>query len=135
MKKTFSRPVRSGWKPVPTSSSAPARPQTRASPDVGSVTPERIFSSVVLPAPLRPMIPSTSPRGDVEADAAERRELFAVGARGAARQVERGARAADDRVAQGSVEDVPLAEPVRLAQITNGEREVRRCLQRHAPAA
>src|SRR5688500_3785506 len=63
LKKTFSRPVKSGWKPVPTSSSAPARPHTCASPEVGSVTPERIFRSVVFPAPLRPMIPSTSPRG------------------------------------------------------------------------
>src|SRR5215204_524247 len=62
-RKMFSRPVRSPWKPVPTSSSEPTRPRMTASPSVGSVMRERIFSSVVLPAPLRPMIPSTSPRG------------------------------------------------------------------------
>ncbi len=36
-------------------------------PVVGSVMRERIFSSVLLPAPLRPMMPTTSPRRDLEA--------------------------------------------------------------------
>ena len=61
-RKTFSRPVSSGWKPVPTSSSAPIRPRSLASPSVGGVTFERIFSRVLLPAPLWPMIPNVSPR-------------------------------------------------------------------------
>src|SRR5438105_4292144 len=60
-RKTFSRPVSSGWKPVPTSRRLPTRPVTSAWPRVGSVIRERIRSSVVLPAPFRPMIPSTSP--------------------------------------------------------------------------
>src|SRR5207302_63753 len=57
----FSRPVSSGWNPVPTSSRLPTRPRTSARPSVGSVIRDRIFSSVLLPAPLWPMTPSTSP--------------------------------------------------------------------------
>ena len=34
----------------------------RARPVVGSVMRDRILSSVLLPAPLRPMMPTTSPR-------------------------------------------------------------------------
>ena len=60
-KKMLSRPVSSGWKPVPTSSSDASRPLMSAYPAVGSVMRERIFSSVLLPAPLRPMMPSTWP--------------------------------------------------------------------------
>ena len=36
-RKMFSRPVSSGWKPVPTSSSEPTRPQISTRPSVGSV--------------------------------------------------------------------------------------------------
>ena len=61
LRKTFSRPVSSGWNPVPTSSSAPTRPRRRASPSVGGVIRERIFRSVLLPAPLCPMTPNISP--------------------------------------------------------------------------
>ena len=43
---------------MPTSSSAPTRPRISRSPSVGSVIRERIFSSVLLPAPLRPMMPT-----------------------------------------------------------------------------
>jgi len=57
----FSRPVSSRWKPVPTSSSDPTRPRVTARPAVGGVIRARILSSVVLPAPLRPMIPTVSP--------------------------------------------------------------------------
>ena len=46
---------------MPTSSSEPTRPWISAQPVVGSVMRERIFSSVLLPAPLRPMMPTTSP--------------------------------------------------------------------------
>ena len=60
--KMFSRPVSSGWKPVPTSSRLPTLPRISARPAVGSVIRERIFSSVLFPAPFRPMIPTTSPR-------------------------------------------------------------------------
>ena len=56
-------PARSapGEIPVPTSRSEPTRPRIRAEPTVGSVMRARIFSSVLLPAPLRPMMPTTSP--------------------------------------------------------------------------
>src|SRR3954463_8572284 len=57
----FSRPVSSGWNPVPTSSRLPMRPNTSASPVLGMVIRLRILSSVLLPAPLRPTMPTTSP--------------------------------------------------------------------------
>ena len=57
----FSRPVKSGWKPVPTSRRLDIRPRITARPEVGSVIRERIFKSVDLPAPFPPMIPTTSP--------------------------------------------------------------------------
>src|SRR6267143_5959544 len=61
LRKVFSRPVSSGWKPVPTSRREPTRPWISAQPVVGRVMRERIFRRVVLPAPLRPMRPRTSP--------------------------------------------------------------------------
>ena len=57
----FSRPVNSSWKPVPTSSRAASRPLVRMLPDVGYVILDKILSRVLLPAPLRPMIPTISP--------------------------------------------------------------------------
>ena len=39
------------------------RPRMRRQAAVGSVIRDRIFSSVLLPAPLRPMMPTFSPRG------------------------------------------------------------------------
>ena len=57
----FSRPVSSGWNPVPTSSSDPTRPLVTPRPVVGGVIRARIFSMVLLPAPLRPMMPTVSP--------------------------------------------------------------------------
>ena len=57
----FSRPVNSGWNPVPTSSSDPTRPFVTPRPVVGGVMRARIFSIVLLPAPLRPMMPTVSP--------------------------------------------------------------------------
>src|SRR5687768_9298156 len=59
---TFSRPVSSGWKPVPTSSRLATRPLIETRPSVGSVMRDRTLSSVVLPAPLWPMMLTTSPR-------------------------------------------------------------------------
>src|SRR6266487_1194527 len=58
----FSRPVSCPWNPVPTSSKHPTRPKSRASPAVGSVIRLSTLKSVLLPAPLRPITPSTSPR-------------------------------------------------------------------------
>ena len=57
----FSRPVSSGWKPVPTSSRLPPRPLILTWPLVGAVMRDRILSRVLLPAPLRPMRPRISP--------------------------------------------------------------------------
>lgn len=60
-KKIFSRPVNSGWKPVPTSNKLAMRPFTFICPVVGSVTRESNLSKVDLPAPFLPIIPSISP--------------------------------------------------------------------------
>jgi len=56
------RPVSSGWKPVPTSSRLATRPLMVTRPVVGSVIRLKIFNSVLFPAPLRPMMPTASPR-------------------------------------------------------------------------
>ena len=61
LRKMFSRPVRSGWNPVPTSKSEPTRPRSRAVPSVGSVIRLRTFKSVDFPAPFRPRMPIASP--------------------------------------------------------------------------
>ena len=58
---TFSRPVKSGWKPAPSSSSEPIRPLAAIRPEVGLKMPETSFKRVVLPEPLRPTRPSASP--------------------------------------------------------------------------
>jgi hypothetical protein len=48
-------------KTCPTSSNDETLPVMTARPFVGSVMRDRIFRSVLLPAPFLPMIPSTSP--------------------------------------------------------------------------
>ena len=67
LRKMFSRPVSSGWKPVPTSSRLATRPRMLMRPLVGSVMRLRIFSRVDLPAPLRPMMPDDLALLDFEA--------------------------------------------------------------------
>src|SRR3954453_11456067 len=59
----FSRPVSSSWNPAPTSRSGSTRPQTRASPSVGTVIPEMTWVSVDLPDPFGPTMPKKEPRG------------------------------------------------------------------------
>ena len=59
---TFSRPVSSGWKPVPTASSGSTRPVTSSVPPVGRVVPARICRMVDFPDPLVPTMPKLSPR-------------------------------------------------------------------------
>ena len=58
-------------------------------PSVGSVMRLRILSSVLLPAPLRPMMPTTSPLLDLEGDVFEGPEFLdqwrLFGARGGVR--------------------------------------------------
>ena len=58
----FSRPVSSGLKPEPSSSSAAMRPWVSTAPEVGGSTPAMICSNVLFPLPFRPMMPSASPR-------------------------------------------------------------------------
>ena len=53
-----------------------AAAQVRSDPSVGSVMRERNFSSVDLPAPLRPMMPDDFALGNIEADVAQRPEMF-----------------------------------------------------------
>ena len=47
---------------MPTSSRLATRPLIATRPVLGSVMRDRILSSVILPAPLRPMMPTISPR-------------------------------------------------------------------------
>ena len=61
-RKMFSRPVSSGWKPVPTSSRLATLPLMRTLPSVGSVIRLKILRRVDFPAPLRPIMPIRSPR-------------------------------------------------------------------------
>ena len=60
--KTFSKPVNSGLKPAPSSSSAATRPATQTLPCVGSSVPVTICKSVDLPLPFGPTIPVVVPR-------------------------------------------------------------------------
>ena len=57
----FSRPVNSGLNPLPSSSSAATRPCTEMAPSVGNNVPVINCSSVDLPEPLRPTMPTVSP--------------------------------------------------------------------------
>ena len=50
----FSRPVRSGWNPAPSSSRPASLPRTATSPEVGWSTPQMHLSRVDLPEPFRP---------------------------------------------------------------------------------
>ena len=75
LRKMFSRPVNSGWKPDPTSISAARRPSSVIVPSVGAVMRESSLSNVLLPAPLWPMMPERLTASDVEADVADRPEF------------------------------------------------------------
>ena len=58
----FSRPVKSGWKPAPSSSSAEMRPSTSIVPDVGFAVPAMSLRSVDFPDPFAPTTPKHCPR-------------------------------------------------------------------------
>ncbi len=58
---TFSRPVKSGWKPAPSSSSETTRPLVSTVPRSAGRIPAITVSSVLLPAPLAPTTPSAVP--------------------------------------------------------------------------
>ena len=100
-RKMFSLPLSSGWNPVPTSSSEPTRPASSARPSVGSVIRERTFSSVDLPAPLRPTMPTTSP-ASIRSDVLQCPEPFRS-SRGCPRRRSRGSDAAGDRLGETAV--------------------------------
>ena len=51
---------------MPSSSSAATRPCSRTSPSVARVVPVMILSSVLLPAPLKPTMPTASPGDTVK---------------------------------------------------------------------
>ena len=58
---TFSRPVRSGWNPAPSSRRGASRPRYRMVPAVGRRIPAMHFSSVVFPDPFGPIKPIEDP--------------------------------------------------------------------------
>ena len=89
-------------------------------PAVGAVMRARIFSSVLLPAPLRPIDPERLAVVDGEADVAQGPEV--VGASGAAAPA---AARSPRAVAQGQVV-AALAEPVVLADALDLDRIARR---------
>jgi hypothetical protein len=80
----FSIPVSSPWNPVPTSSSEPTRPRVRDTPSVGVVMPLITFSSVLLPAPLDPMMPSAVPSSTLN-DTSRSDQISRTSRRGAPR--------------------------------------------------
>jgi hypothetical protein len=62
LRNTFSRPVNCGLKPDPSSSSAVTRPFTSTEPSVAAWVPTMRCSSVDLPEPFLPTMPTVSPR-------------------------------------------------------------------------
>ncbi|MNT94765.1 hypothetical protein D3C72_2365210 [compost metagenome] len=57
----FSRPLKSGWKPAPSSRSGERRPLTVTVPALGRITPVISLRMVLLPDPLVPITPTDSP--------------------------------------------------------------------------
>ena len=57
----FSRPVKSSWKPAPSSRSEPTEPPTSSLPSVGAKMPAIRRKRVVFPEPFRPTKPTDSP--------------------------------------------------------------------------
>ncbi len=64
--RAFSRPVNSGWKPMPSSRIEATVPERSTLPEVARVVPATIFRSVDFPAPFSPMSPRARPRGSVK---------------------------------------------------------------------
>ena len=59
--RTFWRPVKSGWNPMPSSRRAATCPTICTCPVVGWIVPVISLSRVLFPAPLTPMMPIASP--------------------------------------------------------------------------
>ena len=68
MRNTLSTASSSGFQPTPSSRIGVIAARELTRPWSGGNTPHMILSSVLLPDPLRPMMPSASPRAHVEAD-------------------------------------------------------------------
>jgi hypothetical protein len=63
LRKMFSRPDSSGWKPDPTSSNDAIFPRTVMEPVLGCRISAMHFKSVDFPEPFRPMSPKVDPAG------------------------------------------------------------------------
>ena len=120
---------------MPTSSRLATRPRRDHAPRVGSVMRLRIFNKVDLPAPFRPMMPSTSPRLTSKLTSFERPEFLdfvALHDLRAANEIERLARKiarfATDHVAQRRIA-LALArlmpDQIALREIFDGNDEYR----------
>lgn len=57
----FSRPVRAGLKPAPSSIRGVTGAVMLISPEVGAVTPAKSLRRVLFPEPFNPIIPTVSP--------------------------------------------------------------------------
>ena len=123
-RKTFSRPVRSGWNPAATSISAPARPRTSQRPRVGLRIRVSSLRIVDLPAPFGPMMPSASPGPHLEGDVVHRPELAARVSSWSVRRAgaEDPADRRRDQVAQAVV---PLAAAELLPDAVEDDRRMR----------
>ena len=77
LRRMFSRPVRSGENPVPSSSRAPIRPVVRTVPSEAASVPHSRWRRVDLPDPLAPMTPTDSPRPTVK-DTSRRAQVRVV---------------------------------------------------------
>ena len=74
----FSRPVSSGWKPVPTSSSAPTRPRNLAVALGGWVIRERIFEQRALAGAVMADDAERLAALDIEVDVPQRPEVLCL---------------------------------------------------------
>ena len=123
----FSRPVSSGWKPVPDLEQRSDAPVDLArGRAVGSVMRDRIFSSVLLPAPLRPMMPTTSPRAiSNDTSSSAQNSVASGGLRGRATHAHGRRDSAVDGVAQrdGSSR-LPRADAVALGQMLDANDDI-----------
>ena len=100
----------------PSSSSPASFPRTTTSPAVGWSTPQMHLSSVDLPEPLRPRIPTVSPFVDLERDVLERPEVLV-----------RGPPAVDDALLERVV--APVGQPEALGHAPDVDRDLAHLLE------
>ncbi len=129
-RKTFSRPVSSGWKPVPTSSRLPTRPRIAARALGGSRDARQDLEQRRLPGAVAPDDPERLAFLEVERDVAERPDLLVAAPMLLPREP-----LADvgHRLAERPVRGLELADPVALGEArrrrsrrtSDGVRELR----------